>query len=162
MIQTDIENADDMQPAFALIREQLDADRPRITSSSMAIIAQRKHHYRRLMIRLGIPAAVAGILLVAALLMKVVVPEASRLLQPPPPVVVGTFSVSCITPAQAANLLRPYLPRPKNPRWQAEDFDVVAGPPGVNVVTVRAPQELIDRVPRLLTQFQQQAGCPMP
>ena len=128
----------------------------------MAIIAQRKHHYRRLMVRLGIPVIAIAILVVAVLLVKVVVPEVRRFVEPPPQVLVRTFSVTCITPAQAASLLRPYLPHPKNPRWQAESFDVAAGPPGVGVVTVRAPQELLDRIPDLLIQFQRQAGCPIP
>jgi hypothetical protein len=83
----------------------------------------------------------------------VVVPEARRLLAPPPPVITRTFPLTCLSPEQAASLLRPYLPLPENPRWQAERFDVSAAV-GIGAVTVRAPRELIDRVPALLAEFE--------
>jgi len=97
--------------------------------------------------------AVAVAIIGAGTASYVIVPEARRLLAPPPPVVTRTFPLTCLSAEQAASLLRPYLPVPENPRWQAERFDVSPAV-GVGAVTVRAPQELIDRVPTLLAEFE--------
>jgi len=86
-------------------------------------------------------------------------PEVRRLLAPPPPVVVQTFRLRCLSPEQAISLLRPYLPQPQNPRWQAERFDVIPTAAGIRAVTVRAPRELIDRVPALLETFERDQGA---
>jgi hypothetical protein len=86
-------------------------------------------------------------------------PEVRRLLAPPPPVVVQTFHLRCLSPEQATSLLRPYLPQPQNPRWQAERFDVTPTAAGIRAVTVRAPRELIDRVPALLETFERDQGA---
>ena len=149
---------EEMPVDMSLLREYLDTQKPLSDPAAVAMIAQRKNSYRRAFIRFGIPG-IAVILFLGALLMtKVIVPETQRLLAPPPPVVVKTFATRCLAPKQVAGLLRPYLPKPQNPRWQAEMFDVVPGPIGINAVTVRAPQELIDRVPVLIQQFESQFG----
>ena len=106
---------------------------------------------------------VAVVALVVAVAMwgtwTVTAPEVRRLLAPPPPVVVQTFRLRCLSPEQATSLLRPYLPLPQNPRWQAERFDVTPTAVGIRAVTVRAPRELIDRVPALLETFERDQGA---
>lgn len=87
---------------------------------------------------------------------RIIAPEMQRLLESPPPVVVATFPLKCLSSDQAASLLRPYLPRPKNPRWQAEDFDVIPGSFGIRAVTVRGPQKLIDDVPGIIAKFERE------
>ncbi len=66
---------------------------------------------------------------------------------PQPPAVTQTFLLKCLTSEQAASLLRPYLPMPQNPRWQAERYSVTPGSHGLRAFTVGAPGYLIDRVP---------------
>ncbi|MEO8575768.1 MAG: hypothetical protein ABI556_03670 [Gemmatimonadales bacterium] len=148
--------------SHSALADQLAASRPQRDFGPVAKIAQRKERYRRGLIVFGIPSVVAGVVLFALLLTKLIVPEARRLLEPPPEVVIVTYPLKCLKPEQAASLLRPYLPLPKNPRWQAEAFAVVPGEFGVRAVTVRAPRSTIDDVPRLLAQFEKDfaPACP--
>lgn len=114
--------------------------------------------WRRYLVRsAGGLAVAAGLIFLG----NVTIPEVRRLTSAPPPVVTETFSLQCLSPAQAVSLLRPYLPKPENPRWQAERFDVTAAEQGIRAVTVSAPQPVIDRVPSILARFEQDpnAAC---
>ncbi|HJQ12434.1 MAG TPA: hypothetical protein VJ840_15490 [Gemmatimonadaceae bacterium] len=110
-----------------------------------------------------IVAPIAGLTLVigALILAANFGRELQRFFAPPPPVETATFTLNCLSGDQAASLLRPYLPRPQNPMWQAEDFDVFAAKGGIKAVTVRAPAATIARVPALLARFEAdpQAAC---
>jgi anti-sigma factor RsiW len=80
---------------------------------------------------------------------------------PPPAVQTETFSLSCLSGEQAASLLRPYLPRPQNPMWQAEAFDVRPAGEGIRAVTVRADRATLERIPGILGNFESdsRAAC---
>lgn len=139
----------------------LDADvsaRPFALVAETAWAGAKRYRFRRFV------AASAAVVLVSvsALIGREVFSEARRLLTPQPPVVTQTFPLTCLTSEQAADLLRPYLPMPLNPRWQAERFSVTPAPSGIRAVTVGAPRELIDRVPQLLARYEaaDPALCP--
>jgi hypothetical protein len=141
-----------------VLAESLDAEVPQRTSDEVAQtswIRVRRMRVRRWIIVGAIAAAVATF----GLLGRFAMPEVRRLIAPPPPVVTATFSLACLSSEQAAMLLRPYLPIPQNPRWQAESFSVSPAPDGIRAVTIRAPQETIDRVPALLTRFENDRGA---
>jgi hypothetical protein len=112
--------------------------------------------YRRWLTAALCLTAVALVWLLAWVL---VVPELRRLTAAPPPVVTETFSLACLSPEQAASIIRPYLPPPENPRWQAERFDVVPARGGIRAITVRAPHEVIARVPAVLSRFERDADA---
>jgi hypothetical protein len=133
---------------------QLDAQRSTSSSFDISSIAQRKRVYRRARMMFGAPLLALILIVLSLLVAKVIVPETERLLTPPPPVVVRTFPLKCLGSDQAAGLLRPYLPKPLNPMWQAEEFDVVPAPGGIRAVTVRAPQSMINEVPGLIAKFE--------
>ncbi|HUQ19999.1 MAG TPA: hypothetical protein VM099_10340 [Gemmatimonadaceae bacterium] len=159
MPEHELDTPADMRPALDRLREELDGERSQVDPSSVALTAVRKTAYRKAMVRYGIPGVAAAVSLFLFLAATVIVPEVKRFIAPPPPVVVRTFDVHCLEPRQVAELLRPYMPRPENPRWQAEAFDVFAAPQGVNAVTVRAPVELIRRVPSLIEDFESRFGA---
>ena len=81
-------------------------------------------------------------------------PAIRRDTAPPPAVETRTFSLQCLSGEQAASLLRPYLPTPQNPMWQAEAFDVRPAGGGIRAVTVRAPHATLEQVPQLLAPFE--------
>jgi hypothetical protein len=144
--------------AEVALAQSLDADvaaRPTLYVVEHAWTARRRAAGRRALVALFA-------LIVAAFVWatwSIAAPEVRLLLEPPPPVVVQTFELRCLSPEQAASLLRPYLPMPQNPRWQAERFDVLPAAVGIRAVTVRAPRELIDRVPALLARFERDPGA---
>ena len=80
-------------------------------------------------------------------------------LEPPPAVVTRTFSLECLSPEQAESLVRPYLPLPKNPRWQAEAFDVRPAAGGIRAISVRAPESTLERIPAILQRFEKDANA---
>ena len=103
--------------------------------------------------------SVVATIAVVWLFSRFALPDIQRLVVPEPPLVTKTFSISCLSPQQAATLLQPYLPVPLNPRWQAEHFSVTPAGPGIRAVTVRAPQSTIDLVPDLLARFETDPGA---
>ena len=86
-------------------------------------------------------------------------PAIRRYTAPPPAVETRTFSLQCLSGEQAASLLRPYLPAPQNPMWQAEAFDVRPAGGGIRAVTVRAPHATLEEVPRILARFENNANA---
>jgi hypothetical protein len=138
----------------------LRGDGPSRPSAALAEHAwlARQRAWRQRVRRMVMAAMLAAF---AFLTWRYAVPEMRRLLAPPPPTVTETFSLTCLSPAQAASLLRPYLPAPENPRWQAEHFSVTPAEHDIRAVTVRAPRALIDRVPELLARFERDpnAAC---
>jgi hypothetical protein len=142
----------------AALAHSLDADvstRPTLHVVDRAWTARRRAAGRRALVALLVVIVAASVW--AA--WSIAAPELRRLLEPPPPVVVQTFELRCLSPEQATSLLRPYLPIPQNPRWQAERFEVMPAAAGIRAVTVRAPHELIDRVPALLARFERYPGA---
>jgi len=113
-----------------------------------AVMRQRRTRRRRVVALMG------GSLVVCLgwLAWVQVVPEMQRMLAPPPQVVVHTFALRCMTPAEAASVIRPYLPLPQNPRWQAEMFDVSPAQGSVRAVTVRAPRSTIAAIAQVLSR----------
>jgi hypothetical protein len=127
----------------------------------VAAMAYRRLWFRRVTRWLGVPVAAAALLVTLQIIGRGVVPEVQRLTAPPPDVETEIFSLTCLSPEQAASLLRPYLPIPQNPRWQAERFDVRAIDGGISAVAVRAPRATLDGVPRILARFEKDptAAC---
>lgn len=130
------------------------------TASQIAEFAWASVHrawYRRW---LGAALSVA-VLALLVLTVWYVLPEVRRMLAPPPPVVTETFSLRCLSPEQAASIVGPYIPTPQNPRWQAERFGVEPARGGIRALTVRAPHDIIELVPKLLSRFErdENAAC---
>ena len=132
------------------------ARRPASAVAAHAWATVHRAWYRRWLTAALCLTAVALVWLLAWVL---VVPELRRLTAAPPPVVTETFSLACLSPEQAASIIRPYLPAPENPRWQAERFDVVPARGGIRAITVRAPHEVIARVPAVLSRFERDADA---
>ncbi len=132
---------------------ELDSMRPHRQPSEVATVAWSRS---RAQVKRRRVLAIAGAAVIAllALTVRPALFELQRLTAPQPPAITRTFPTTCLSGDQAATLLRPYLPVPQNPRWQAEAFDVWSNGDQIRAVTVRAPQELIDRIPELLTQFE--------
>lgn len=140
--------------AASELSSQLNADYPALDPATVSSTAWLKVHRAR-RVRFVSLAASLFALLAVFLFGRTVVSETQRMLAPPPPPVTVTYSLKCLSADQAAALLRPYLPAPQNPRWQAEAYSITPAQLGIRAVTVRAPQEVIDEVPRILARFEQ-------
>ncbi|MEP6610158.1 MAG: hypothetical protein ABJA83_15995 [Burkholderiaceae bacterium] len=142
--------------------------------SDLLVLASAPHHVpesvaerayirsrRARIVRWAMPVVIILLVAGTALLASSLPSSLKRLLAPPPTVETQTFSLSCLSGEQAASLLRPYLPTPQNPMWQAESFDVRPADAGIRAVTVRAPGITLALVPRLLQRFEQDpnASC---
>jgi hypothetical protein len=88
------------------------ARRPASAVAAHAWATVHRAWYRRWLTAALCLTAVALVWLFAWVL---VVPEVRRLTAAPPPVVTETFSLACLSPEQAASIIRPYLPAPENP-----------------------------------------------
>jgi hypothetical protein len=126
----------------------------RHSPESLAEYAYSRVRRERLVRWRVLPAIVVLFVLAATLLGMTFGPEIKRLLTPPPAVETVTFSLHCLSGDQAATLLRPYLPSPENPMWQAERFDVRPAGRGIRAVTMRAPPATLALVPDLLARFE--------
>ena len=141
-----------------LLVESLNGELPHRAANEVAQTSWAR--VNRMRVRRWVTAgAIAAAVVTFGLLGRFALPEVRRLIAPPPPVVTVTFSLQCLSSEQAAALLRPYLPIPQNPRWQAERFSVTPAADGIRAVTIRAPQETINEVPALLTRFENDPGA---
>jgi hypothetical protein len=125
----------------------------------VAAMAWNRVRRQRFVRRIVIPVAMVLAVLATALFVTKLGPEIKRMTGAPPPVVTQTFTLRCLSPDQAESLLRPYLPVPQNPRWQAEMFDVRPAADGLRAVTVRAPAATLALVPKLLERFENDPGA---
>jgi len=125
----------------------------------IAAIAWNRVRRARFVRRVVIPIAIVIAVLAGALFVTKTGPEIKRMTGAPPPVVTQTFTLRCLSPEQAESLLRPYMPVPQNPRWQAEMFDVRPAADGLRAVTVRAPAATLALVPKLLQRFENDPGA---
>ena len=151
-----IVRAAEMDLASALV-----ASSTRLTAESIAEFAYRRIRRERLINWTVGPAIALVFILGVALLVGKAGSELRAFFTPPPPVETQTFSLNCLSGEQAASLLRPYLPTPQNPMWQAERFDVRAAGGGIRAVTVRAPRSTLALVPELIARFERdpRAAC---
>ena len=131
----------------------------RHSPESLAEYAYGRVRRERLIRWKVLPVIVVLFALAATLLGMTFGPEIERLLAPPPAVETVTFSLRCLSGDQAASLLRPYLPSPQNPMWQAERFDVRPAGGGIRAVTMRAPRATLALVPGLLARFERDRGA---
>jgi hypothetical protein len=121
---------------------------------ALAVSVYRRYRRERIVRTVVVPAGILALVLAAAILVGNFGRTLQRFFAPPPAVETVTFSLSCLSAQQAATLLRPYLPRPQNPMWQAESFDIAPAGGGIKAVTVRAPEAMIAHVPELLARFE--------
>jgi hypothetical protein len=128
---------------------------------ALAASVYRRYRRERVVRRVVVPVGILALVLAAAIFVGNFGRTLQSFFAPPPPVQTVTFSLNCLSAQQAATLLRPYLPRPQNPMWQAESFDVAPAGGGIKAVIVRAPEEVIAQVPELLARFESdpQAAC---
>lgn len=126
---------------------------------TLAENAYRRIRRERLLWWTILPILLIVLVSIGALLTRNFGPELKRLVEPPPPVETATFSLRCLSAEQAASLLRPYLPLPQNPMWQAERFDIRPAAGGMQAVTVRAPHATMVLIPGLLSRFEQDPGA---
>jgi hypothetical protein len=143
------------------LAERLSLDGARLQAAGLlAQHAQHRVRRERLVRWIVMPTVVLGFIVGLTLL---VTSSAGlrRYFLPPPTVETRTFTLTCLSGEQAASLLQPYLPRPENPLWQAEAFDVRAAGGGIRAVTVRAPRVTLASVPGLLATFERdpRAAC---
>jgi anti-sigma factor RsiW len=131
----------------------------RHSPESLAEYAYGRVRRERLVRWRVLPVIVVLFALAATLLGMTFGPEIKRLITPPPAVETVTFSLRCLSGEQAAGLLRPYLPLPENPMWQAERFDVRPAGGGIRAVTMRAPRATLASVPGLLARFERDRGA---
>lgn len=128
----------------------LDAERP--ARPVEVIVASARRRYRQ--VRWLVGAAAGGGLLLALALVPiarlVILPEVHRMLEPPPVLETRTYAVACLPARDVAEALQPFLPRPRNKRWEAEWFDARETAPGLASVTVRAMRSFLDSVPLLI------------
>jgi anti-sigma factor RsiW len=124
---------------------------------TLAEYACRRVRRERLLRWTILPVMIALFVLATVFLTTTFGTPLKRLLTPPPAVETETFTLRCLSGEQAASLLRPYLPLPENPMWQAERFDVRPAGPGIRAVTVRAPHTTLALVPSLLARFEREA-----
>lgn len=130
------------------------ASAQRHSPESLAEYAYSRVRRERLVRWRVLPVIVVLFAFAAKLLGMTFGPGIKRFLTPPPAVETVTFSLRCLSGEQAATLLRPYLPSPENPMWQAERFDVRPAGRGIRAVTMRAPRATLALVPDLLARFE--------
>ena len=132
------------------LRNDLAAERSAATPTEWAAAVRRARH-RRLGWMVGVP--LAAIVLTALIwlgaragsgIIRDVDADFGAL-------EVETFTLSCLSPEQAERLLRPYMPNERSNAWGVGQ--------GIRAVTVRAPRETLDRVPRILARFEKDPGA---
>ena len=135
----------------------LDAERPQRDAVDVALMATRAARIRVLSRISAVGVSLLTIVSLGAALWTGVIPDLRRLLAPQPPAELRTVVLSCLSPEQATQLLRPYLPRPENPRWQAEAYDVFPLTT-MHAITIRAPGATIRAMRQVLAPYEQQAN----
>jgi hypothetical protein len=135
-----------------------------LSAEALADFAYKRLSRERLIKWTVLPIIALVFLAAAALLVDSMGPSLKAFFTPPPAVETQTFSLTCLSGEQAVGLLRPYLPSPQNPLWQAERFDVRAAGGGIRAVTVRAPRSTLAQVPLILARFERdpRAACRLP
>ncbi len=147
-----------------ILSESLSAIPVRNSAEEISRVAYQARKRRRLVNWLFVPGGLIVLVVVAMLAYGRAAPVIRNLTAPPPALEVQTFSLQCLSAEQAASLIRPYLPHPRNPMWQAEDFDVRQADGGLMAVTVRAPKEVLRQIPELLKRYEADpsASCQLP
>ena len=144
----------------ALAESLADVEDRRVAFDAIASFAFTRVRRERVMRRILVPVALVLVVLAGVAITRTI-PEIKRLTDAPPTVETRVFSLRCLSGEQAASILRPYLPLPQNPRWQAEMFDVRPTGQGLQAVTVRAPASTLAIVPSVLERFENdpRAAC---
>ncbi len=147
-----------------ILSESLSAIPGRNSPEAISRVAYQARKRQRLVNWLFVPCGLIVLAIVAVLAYGRAAPVIRNLTAPPPAVEVQTFSLQCLSAEQAASLIRPYLPQPRNPMWQAEDFDVRPAVGELRAVTVRAPKEVLGQIPDLLKRYEADpsASCRLP
>ena len=135
----------------AALRDSLAADQPSSTPELWARAAMIRVRHRRRAILFGSPVLAASIGIIAWMAWKAGGGIVRDMDADFGRVEVETFSLTCLAPEQAEQLLRPYMPNERSWAWSVGH--------GIRAVTVRAPRETLDRVPGILARFEKDSGA---